>query len=153
LPSIKDFLQSVRPWIEQLAQALQSIDVGWFSVGLAAAVLLAALSRNIACLVGACLLSAVALISLVAPSSASSGMAVAAGVGAVLVALTGIAITRRDAAIQGYLAGLESRVANLEAAEERRMVTELKSSTQEPTYGRAKHSEKGNSTPPQPAAS
>ena len=89
------------------------------------------MSRNIACLVGTCLLSAVAVIVLVAPSSANSGMAVVAGMGAVLVALAGIAATWRHAAIQAHLAVLENRVRNLEATRERRIITKLGSSTQE----------------------
>jgi Na+/melibiose symporter-like transporter len=108
-------------YIEDLSGLLQSFGAAAIAL-LVLPVLITALARNVTLALSTSLLSFASLILFVAPASAISGLAILSGLGSFVVALESIVARRRMVA----LADLTSRVNQLENAEQRRLVLELK---------------------------
>jgi len=111
--------------IENLSQFLQSFGVAALAL-LFLPVLIAALARNVALALAASLLSFTSLMLFIAPTSATSGLAIASGLGSFLVALVSVFARGRMIAFDKQLADLTSRVNQLENAEQRRLALEVK---------------------------
>jgi Na+/melibiose symporter-like transporter len=111
--------------IENLSQFLQSFGVAALAL-LFLPVLIAALARNVALALAASLLSFTSLMLFIAPASATSGLAIASGVGSFLVALVSVLARGRMIAFDKQVAELTSRVNQLESAEQRRLALEIK---------------------------
>ena len=115
--------------IENLSQFLQSFGVAALAL-LFLPVLIAALARNVALALAASLLSFTSLMLFIAPASATSGLAIASGLGSFLVALESVFARRRMMAFDKQLADLTSRVNQLENAEQRGLALEVKRRSQ-----------------------
>jgi Na+/melibiose symporter-like transporter len=111
--------------IEDLSQLLQSFGVAALTF-LFLPVLIALLARNIALALTASLLSFTSLMLFIAPASATSGLAIASGLGSFLVAVVSVVARRRMIALDKQVADLTSRVNQLENAEQRRLAVEIK---------------------------
>jgi hypothetical protein len=111
--------------VENLSQFLQSFGVAALAL-LFLPVLIAALARNVSSTLAAILLSLTSLMLFIAPTSATSGLAIASGLGSFLVALVSVVARRRMIAFDRQVADLTSRVNQLESAEQRRLALEVK---------------------------
>jgi hypothetical protein len=111
--------------IENLSQFLQSFGVA-APAFLFLPVLIAVLARNITLALAASLLSFTSLMLFIAPASANSGLALVSGLGSFLVALESVFARGRMVAFNKQVADLTSRVNQLEGAEQRRLVLEVK---------------------------
>ena len=112
-------------YIEDLSQFLQSFGVAALAL-LFLPVLIAALARNVAVALAASLLSFTSLMLFIAPTSATSGLALASGLGSFLVAVVSAVARGRMIAFDKQVADLTSRVNQLESAEQRRLAIEVK---------------------------
>jgi CheY-like chemotaxis protein len=112
-----------------LGQFLQSFGVAALAL-LFLPVLIAALARKVALALTASLLSFTSLMLFIAPASATSGLAIASGLGSFLVALESVFARRRMMAFDKQLADLTSRVNQLENAEQRGLALEVKRRSQ-----------------------
>jgi len=111
--------------IENLSQFLQSFGVAALAL-LFLPVLIAALTRNVALALAASLLSFTSLMLFIAPTSTTSGLAIASGLGSFLVAVVSIVARKRMIDLDKQVADLTSRVNQLENAEQRRLALEVK---------------------------
>ena len=112
-------------YIEDLSQFLQSFGVAPLAV-LFLPVLIAVLTRNVILALATSLLSFASLMLFIAPASATSGLAIASGLGSFLVALVSVFARGRMIAFDKQVADLTSRVNQLENAEQRRLALEVK---------------------------
>jgi hypothetical protein len=112
-------------YIEDLSQFLQSFGVAPLAV-LFLPVLIAVLARNVILALATSLLSFASLMLVIAPASATSGLAIASGLGSFLAALESIVARRRMMALNEEIGDLTSRVSQLESAEQRRLALEVK---------------------------
>ena len=112
-------------YIQDLSQFLQNFGVAALAF-LFLPVLIAALARNVALALAASLLSFTSLMLFIAPASATSGLAIASGVGSFLVALVSVFARGQMIAFDKQVADLTSRVNQLESAEQRRLALEIK---------------------------
>jgi O-antigen ligase len=113
--------------IEDLSQFFQSFGVASLAV-LFLPVFIAALARNVTLALATSLLSFASLMLFIAPASATSGLAIASGLGSFLVALValeGIVARRRMTALNKDIADLTSRVNQWENVEGRRLALEV----------------------------
>src|SRR5262245_32789930 len=90
-------------------------------------VFLAMFSRRILILSGAILLAGIALLSVLEPAYLSTIVAVSAYIGCVVLSILGIQARRRDATIKAELMALRKIVNEVQQAESRRIVAELRS--------------------------
>jgi hypothetical protein len=111
--------------IEDLSQFLQGFGVASLAL-LFLPVLIAALARNVTLAWVTSLLSFASLMLFIAPASATSGLAIASGLGSFLAALESIVARRRRMALNKEIADLTSRVNQLESAEQRRLALQVK---------------------------
>jgi Na+/melibiose symporter-like transporter len=111
--------------IEDLRQFLQSFGVAPLAV-LFLPVLIAVLTRNVILALATSLLSFASLMLFIAPASATSGLAIASGLGSFLAALESIVARRRMMALNKEIGDLTSRVSQLESAEQRRLALQVK---------------------------
>src|SRR5262245_12598642 len=111
--------------IQNLSQFLQSFGVVPLAL-LFLPVLIAAFARNVAFALAASLLSFTSLLLFIAPSSATSGLAITSGLGSFLVALESVIARKRMMTFNQQVVDLTSRVNELEAAEGQRYMLELK---------------------------
>jgi hypothetical protein len=111
--------------IEDLSQFLQGFGVASLAL-LFLPVLIAALARNVTLALVTSLLSFASLMLFIAPASATSGLAIASGLGSFLAALESIVARRRRMALNKEIADLTSRVNQLESAEQRRLALQVK---------------------------
>jgi Na+/melibiose symporter-like transporter len=111
--------------VENLSQFLQSFGVTALAL-LFLPVLIAALARNVALALAASLLCLTSLMLFIAPTSATSGLALASGLGSFLVAVVSVVARKRMLAFDKRVADLTSRVNQLESAEQRRLALEVK---------------------------
>jgi hypothetical protein len=111
--------------IEDLSQFLQGFGVASLAL-LFLPVLIAALARNVTLALVTSLLSFASLMLFTAPASATSGLAIASGLGSFLAALESIVARRRRMALNKEIADLTSRVNQLESAEQRRLALQVK---------------------------
>jgi K+-sensing histidine kinase KdpD len=129
---IKDVVGLVTQYVDQLLQFVQGFDVPTLAALLLIPVLIAALARKVVLALASALLSIVSLMLIINPASATSLLGVAGGIGSFLIALGSICGRRRSNALrnlQKELKHLTERVERTEAAENRRMLLELKTRT------------------------
>jgi K+-sensing histidine kinase KdpD len=129
---IKDVVGLVTQYVDQLLQFVQGFDVPTLAALLLIPVLIAALARKVVLALASALLSIVSLMLIINPASATSVLGVAGGIGSFLIALGSICGRRRSNALrnlQKELKHLTERVERTEAAENRRMLLELKTRT------------------------
>src|ERR1700730_1638017 len=112
-------------YIEDLSQFLQSFGVAPLAL-LVLPVLIAAWARNVTLALATSLLSFASLMLFIAPASATSGLAIASGLGSFLAALESIMARGRMIALNKEVADLTSRVNQLESAEQRRLALQVK---------------------------
>jgi len=112
-------------YIQDLSQFLQNFGVAALAL-LFLPVLIAVLARKVALALTASLLSFTSLMLFIAPTSATSGLAIASGLGSFLMALVSVFARGRMIAFDKQLADLTSRVNQLENAEQRRLALEVK---------------------------
>jgi Na+/melibiose symporter-like transporter len=112
-------------YIEDLRQFLQSFGVAPLAI-LFLPVLIAVLTRNVILALATSLLSFASLMLFIAPASATSGLAIASGLGSFLAALESIVARRRMMALNKEIGDLTSRVSQLESAEQRRLALQVK---------------------------
>ena len=112
-------------YIEDLSQFLQSFGVVPVAL-LFLPVSIAAWARNVTLALATSLLSVASLMLFIAPASATSGLAIASGLGSFLVALESIIARGRMMALNKEIADLTSRVNQLESAEQRRLALQVK---------------------------
>jgi hypothetical protein len=110
--------------LEDLSQFLQSFGVGPLAL-LLLPVLITALARNGTLVLATSLLSFAWWMLFVAPASATTGLAIACGLGSFLVALESIVARRRTMALKKQIADLTDQ---LERADQRRQILEIKAS-------------------------
>ena len=110
-------------YIEDLSQFLQSFGVAPLAL-LFLPVLIAEWARNVTLALATSLLSFASLMLFIA--SATSGLAIASGLGSFLAALESIIARGRMIALNKELADLTSRVNQLENAEQRRLALQVK---------------------------
>jgi len=125
-------------YLEDLSGVFQNFAVVGIAL-LAVPVLVAVLARNVTSALSASLLSCAALMLLVAPDSAVSGIAILSGLGSFVVALDSIIARRRIVTVVRDIADLTSRLNQLEAAERRRLALEAAQATK-PRGGRRSQS-------------
>jgi hypothetical protein len=129
---IKDVVGLVTQYVDQLLQFVQGLDVPTLAALLLIPVLIAALARKVVLALASALLTIVSLMLIINPASATSVLGVAGGIGSFLIALGSICGRRRSNALrnlQKELKHLTERVERTEAAENRRMLLELKTRT------------------------
>jgi hypothetical protein len=108
--------------IEDLSEFLRSFGVGSLALVLLP-VLITALARNGTLVLATSLLSFASWMLFVAPASATTGLAIACGLGSFLVALESIVARRRTMALNKEIADLTNQ---LERADQRRRILEIK---------------------------
>jgi hypothetical protein len=118
--------------IEDLSQFLQSFSVAPLALLLLPA-LITALARNVTLALVTSLLSFASLMLFVAPASATGGLAIVSGLGSFLVALESIFARGRMMALNKEIADLTSRVNEMERAEERRLMLEIRQAATQAT--------------------
>jgi hypothetical protein len=114
--------------VEDLAQLGRGYSVAAIAGLLLVPILIAALSRMAGSVLCTTLLSLVSLMLIIAPAAADNGLAIASGLGSFLVALGSIIARRRATALIRQMTDLTQRVQQLESAEERRLLVELRTS-------------------------
>jgi predicted ATP-grasp superfamily ATP-dependent carboligase len=109
-------------YVEELSQVAQSFGVTPLAALLLIPILTAALARRFV----AMLLSVVSLLLFVDPTSAASDLAIASGLGSFLVALESIVALKQTNALKEEIADMTRRLDQLENAEHRRLLLEVK---------------------------
>ena len=122
----EDFLRVLSKYVEELSQLAQSFGVAPLAALLFIPVLTAALARKFTLALVAMLLSVVSLLLFVDPTSATSGLAIASGLGSFLVALESIVALKQTTALKEEIADMTRRLDQLENAEHRRLLLEVK---------------------------
>ena len=112
--------------IEELSQFAQSFGVAPLAALLFIPIIIAALAREFTLAFVAALLSFVSLLLFIAPTSATSSLAIASGFGSFLVGLESIVELKRTSALKKEIADLTRRLDQLENAEQRRLLLEVK---------------------------
>lgn len=115
-------------YLEDLGGVLQSFGAAGI-VLLVVPVLITVLARNVPRALYTSLLSFASFMLFVAPASAVSGLAMLSGLASFVVALDSIFARRRMVALNKEIAGLTSRLNELEAAEQRRFLLEVTQAT------------------------
>lgn len=122
----EDLLRVLSKYVEELSQVAQSFGVTPLAALLLIPILTAALARKFTLALVAMLLSVVSLLLFVDPTSATSGLAIASGLGSFLVALESIVTLKRTTALKEKIADMTRRLDQLENAEHRRLLLEVK---------------------------
>ena len=122
----EDFLRVLSKYVEELSQVAQSFGVTPLAALLLIPILTAALARKFTLALVAMLLSVVSLLLFVDPTSATSGLAIASGLGSFLVALESIVALKQTTALKEEIADMTRRLDQLENAEHRRLLLEVK---------------------------
>jgi hypothetical protein len=112
--------------IEELSQFAQSFGVAPLAALLFIPIVIAALARKFLLVLAASLLSFVSLLLFIDPTSATSSLAMASGLGSFLVGLESIVAFKRTSALKKEMADVTSRLDQLENAEQRRLLLEVK---------------------------
>ena len=119
-------LALVRASVDQLSALLTALPPEAKLGALLLPMLIALVSKRILTLLGAILLAITALILLVEPVNLSPTMGLAAYIGSILLALSGIAQRRRDAALFAKISSLRAELNQFAEAESRRFLVKLK---------------------------
>jgi hypothetical protein len=112
--------------IEELSQFAQSFGVAPLAALLFIPIVIAALARKFLLVLAASLLSLVSLLLFIDPTSATSSLATASGLGSFLVGLESIVALKRTSALKKEIADVTRRLDQLENAEQRRLLLEVK---------------------------
>jgi hypothetical protein len=126
LDRAEDLLRVLSKYVEDLSQVAQSFGVTPLAALLLIPILTAALARKFTLALVAMLLSVVSLLFFVDPTSATSSLAIASGLGSFLVALESIVTLKRTTALKEKIADMTRRLDQLENAEHRRLLLEVK---------------------------
>jgi hypothetical protein len=131
LPDWQLIIPLLQSWLDQLAVFLSRVPQGIALAAIFLPVALAIFSRQIVAVLGCILLAVIAFCALVAPSNMAVTLVSGAYIGSLIIALAGI-VARRKAgafeAIRAEFANLRKDVKRLSAAEQRRVLIELRSS-------------------------
>lgn len=122
----EELLRVLPRHIEELSQFAQSFGVAPLAALLFIPIVIAALARKFLLVLAAALLSFVSLLLLIDPTSATSGLAIASGLGSFLVGLESIVALKRTRALKKEIADVTRRLDQLENAEQRRLLLEVK---------------------------
>jgi K+-sensing histidine kinase KdpD len=126
LDRAEDLLRVLSKYVEELSQVAQSFGVTPLAALLLIPILTAALARRFTLALVAMLLSVVSLLLFVDPTSAASDLAIASGLGSFLVALESIVALKQTNALKEEIADMTRRLDQLENAEHRRLLLEVK---------------------------
>jgi hypothetical protein len=118
-------------WLDRGAGLLSSVPESAALAAIILPVALAILSKRIIIVVGCLMLSVIAFYFFVVPSNMAVALVFGFYFGSLLVALSGIAAHRRAKSFQVELKRLQKNVNGLLAADERRLLHQLKSSLEE----------------------
>ena len=121
----------VHSWLDQGTGLLSRVSETVALAAILLPVVLALFSKRITIIVGCVMLSVIAFYFFVAPSNTAVTLAFGAYLGSLIIALSGIAAHRKARSFEVELETLRRNVNNLMAADERRFLSELKSSTEE----------------------
>ena len=131
MPDWQLIVPLLQSWLDQLAVFLSRVPQGIALAAILLPVALAIFSRQMVAVLGCILLAVIAFCALVAPSNMAVTLASGAYLGSLIIALAGI-VARRKAgaleAIRAEFANLRKDVNRLSAAEQRRVLIELRSS-------------------------
>ena len=131
MPDWQLIVPLLQSWLDQLAVLLSRVPQGITLAAILLPVALAIFSRQMVAVLGCILLAVTAFCALVAPSNTAVTLASGAYLGSLIIALAGI-VARRKAgaleAIRAEFASLRKDVERLSAAEQRRVLIELRSS-------------------------
>ena len=128
-----DLLRVLSKHIEDLARVAQSFGVTSLAALLLIPILTASIARQFTLAFVAVLLSLVSLLLFVDPTSATSGLAIASGLGSFLVAFESIVAHKRTTALKEEIADVTRRLDQLENAEHRRLLLEVKARHETPS--------------------
>jgi hypothetical protein len=128
-----DLLRVLSKHIEDLARVAQGLGVTSLAVLLLIPILTASIARQFTLAFVAVLLSLVSLLLFVDPTSATSGLAIASGLGSFLVAFESIVAHKRTTALKEEIADVTRRLDQLENAEHRRLLLEVKARHETPS--------------------
>jgi hypothetical protein len=117
-------------WLNQGAGLLSSVPETAALAAILLPVMLAIFSQRIMIIVGCLMLSVIAFYFFVAPSNMAVTLAFGFYFGSLIVALSGIAAHRKAKSLHVELARLRNNVNHLLAADERRLLSQLKSSVE-----------------------
>jgi K+-sensing histidine kinase KdpD len=126
LDQAEDLLKVLSKYVEDLSQVAQSFGVTPLAALLLIPILTAALARKFTLALVAMLLSVVSLLLFIDPTSAPSSLAIASGLGSFLIALESIVALKRTTALKEEIADMTRRLDQLENAEHRRLLLEVK---------------------------
>jgi K+-sensing histidine kinase KdpD len=126
LDRAEELLTVLPRYIEELSQFAQSFGVAPLAAVLLIPIIIAALAREFTLALAAALLSFVSLSLFIAPTSEPSSLAIASGLGSFLVGLESIIALKRTSALKKEIADLTRRLDQLENAEQRRLLLEVK---------------------------
>jgi hypothetical protein len=118
-------LGSLKAWLSQVPGHLADVPTAVLLVALLAPVVLAAISRRMASFLGTCLLIALA-VTLVTEPAGDATIAVAAYIGSILLALSGVAARRKESVLRAKLANVRAEMNLMAEAESRRFLVQLK---------------------------
>jgi hypothetical protein len=118
-------------WLGQGAGLLSRVPETVAFAAVLLPVVLAIFSRRIIIVAGCLMLSVIAFYVFVAPSNMAMTLAFGVYLGSLIIALSGIAAHRRAKSLQVELDSLRRNVNDLLAADERRLLSQLKSSIEE----------------------
>jgi flagellar biosynthesis protein FliQ len=122
----EDLLRVFSKHIENLSQLAQSFGVTSLAALLLIPILAAASARQVTLTFVAMLLSLVSLLLFVDPTSVPSSLAIASGLGSFLLAFESIVARKRTTALKKEIADVTRRLDQLENAEHRRLLLEVK---------------------------
>lgn len=128
-----DLLRVLSKHIEDLARVAQGLGVTSLAVLLLIPILTASIARQFTLAFVAVLLSLVSLLLFVDPTSATSGLAIASGLGSFLVAFESIVAHKRTTALKEEITDVTRRLDQLENAEHRRLLLEVKARHETPS--------------------
>jgi hypothetical protein len=126
LDRAEELLRVLPRHIEELSQFAQSFGVAPLAALLFIPIVIAALARKFLLVLAASLLSLVSLLLFIDPTSATSSLATASGLGSFLVGLESIVALKRTSALKKEIADVTRRLDQLENAEQRRLLLEVK---------------------------
>jgi hypothetical protein len=122
----------LRAWLDEWAALLSRVPEGVTLAVVFLPVALAIFSKRITVVLACILLAIIIFCAFVVPSNTTVVLATGIYLGSLIVALSGIGARRKAGAVQAELASLREDVNGLLAAEERRYLTELRSTTKDP---------------------
>jgi hypothetical protein len=121
----------VHSWLDQGAELLSKVPETFALAAILFPVVLAFFSKQTMIVVGCLVLSVIAFYFFVAPSNIALTLPFGVYLGSLTISLSGIASHRKAKSLQVKLARLQSNVNHLLAADERRLLGQLKSSIEE----------------------